>query len=191
MVKTKDWDDIDGANWKYQYKKIGDNGDGITIYDPHSIMNYRCDGQFDVDSKQMTVYSAKSPLKGDKRQDRLSPLDEIGLNLLYPPCQAANYKPKKSIKTRLYYCGRTGATKHHNYPGYDITDGYCGPNNGANCASCRVLKNNDIPLKNSKGNVVWQGSSGYFYCGKYMGKTGSGHDGVCGPSCKSCRRLIV
>ena len=258
----------ENCNKLSQYKKEH-KGIGITMYDPHSIMNYvNCKGQFDVDESNLTVYYANSPLLGKPRINTLSPLDKVGLNLLHPPCQRKNplcvcgsdlkqiqikytylkkgrlningriacdkcdksiiggsqivyhcalekttkihqhgydlcvecgnneiYKPRKSKRTRLYYCGRVNATKGHNYPGRDRTDGKCGPNNGANCASCRVLKNDDIPKKNDRGDPVWQGSSGYFYCRRYYGTQGKGHDGKCGPNngrpCGSCYKLII
>lgn len=68
----------------------------------------------------------------------------------------------------------------HNKPASSTTDGRCGPNNGPNCPSCRVLKN--PKLKNKMGSQRWQGWSGLVYCGNYFGKMGNGHDGYCGPN---------
>eukprot|EP01084_Bolivina_argentea_P056485 103390_1 len=94
--------------WKYQYtsndedKLMFNNGndnkiddiDGITMYDAHSIMNYvNCKGKLNIDKDLFTVYSAYSPLNGFPRRDILSPLDEVGLNILYKPCIRSWYKP--------------------------------------------------------------------------------------------------
>eukprot|EP01084_Bolivina_argentea_P083231 150708_1 len=185
--------------WIPQYEKANDAKiHGITPYDAHSIMHYViCDGQFDIDNDILSKYFSNSPLTGHKRRDILSPLDEIGLNLLYKPCKRELlYNPIKNIETtHLYYCGRSNVTNGHNYPAIDITDGKCGPNDGPNCAACRVLKNDDIPKYNDKNDIVWQGSSGLFYCGKKIDKKNKHHDGYCGPNngtpCSSCYKLIT
>eukprot|EP01084_Bolivina_argentea_P083230 150707_1 len=191
-VYGNEWD----KKWKSQFSPAN-NIDGITVFDPHSIMNYvACNGEFDIDNNVVSVYSAYCPLRGNKRRDVLSPLDEIGLNLLYKPCRRKLfYNPVKNDNTMLYYCGRVNVTKGHDYPSpYDKTDGNCGPNNGANCTACRVLKNDGIMKYNDNGDQIWQGSSGMFYCGKKVGKKEFGHDGYCGPnngpSCDSCHKLI-
>lgn len=132
----------------------------------------------------------------------LSPLDELGMNILWPPAKRNDDKMKynptiNTQTTNLYYCGRENATQHLNYPLkiQVTTDNVCGPNNGANCAACRVLKNNKIPTKNEKGDPMWQGASGQFYCGKFFAKLNQSHDGYCGPNngaqCPSCAPYML
>jgi hypothetical protein len=175
---------------------------GLTPYDPHSIMNYvNCDTKGGGGGKAFTitgpnsksVYWANSAMTGSSRLTVLSPLDKLGLNLLWPPATRSTYKPRKSDACRLWYCGRIGATDGHNYPGSNQTDGRCGPTNGANCFACRVLRNSDLPRANCISQRVWQGSSGEFYCNKPSKKQGHGHDAVCGPnngpSCAWCSSL--
>ena len=60
------------------------------------------------------------------------------MNLLYPPRRSHNYKPKLG-KSGLWYCGRKVMNHDKDCKFNTDTDGYCGPNNGANCTSCRVL----------------------------------------------------
>eukprot|EP01084_Bolivina_argentea_P305733 528191_1 len=159
-----------------------------------------------------TVYSVEhkpyvstvSKKKGFRSRNTLSPMDKIMLNLKYPPTvQKGIYVPFKSEANGLFYCGRFGAIKGHNYPGFDLViDTRCGPINGPNCSACRVLLNNTIPAINSDNYDadeiddydVWQGMSGYFYCGRYFGKQHAFHDGFCGPNngkpCRHCQQLI-
>ena len=92
----------------------------------------------------------------------------------------------------MWYCGRYVMTRH-NYPAENTTDGYCGKNNWANCPACRTLKNDKVNELVRRGK--WQGWSGLFYCGKYFGKQGGGHDGYCGPNnghpCPDCARILI
>ena len=83
--------------------------------------------------------------------------------------------------------------KDHNRPAENMTDGRCGPNNGPNCAACRVFK---TKLSEKAINMgVWQGMNGYFYCVKYFGVQEKGHDGFCWPNngvpCPSCYKLLL
>jgi len=88
---------------------------------------------------------------------------------------------KKNKKCPLYYCGREIKVNNRKYK--------CGPDYGPNCAACRVLLNNQIPKINSENNLIWQGSSGLFYCGQYIGQ-----NIFCGPdqgtNCLSCNSLL-
>lgn len=70
--------------------------------------------------------------------------------------------------------------EHHNFPAENMTDGYCGPNNGPNCSACRVLRTEKMDRLNK--DLKFQGYSGFIYCGKWIGITGPGHDGYCGPN---------
>ena len=47
------------------------------------------------------------------KNNKLSPLDKVSLNILYPP-STQNSHPKISFKTHLYYCKRS--MDGHNYP---------------------------------------------------------------------------
>jgi hypothetical protein len=72
----------------------------------------------------------------------LSELDKVGLNLVYPPCtDDVRYNPKLSPMNGMFYCGRNVMTSsEHTYPGYNYSDGHCGPTNGPNCPACRTIK---------------------------------------------------
>ena len=191
----KNWGvDVDDKKVPDKKKRQYETADGslLTRFDPHSIMNYsNC--RFKLESN-LPVYFSGTPLQGKKRLTRLSPLDELGMNILYPPAKRNDnklkYDPKRSHVTGLWYCGREGATDHINYPGTTIST-QCGPDRGPNCAACRVLKNEYIKERNEDGDLMWQGSSGRFYCGKFFGKQGKHHDGNCGPnngtSCSKCK----
>ena len=166
----------------------------LTRYDPHSIMNYQTCVFTLADN--LPTYFSNSPLQGKERLTILSPLDELGMNILWPPAKRNDskmtYNPTVNSKTtNLYYCGRVGSTENLNYPLNIATSGVCGPNEGPNCAACRVLKNDKIPTKNKIGTPMWQGSSGRFYCGKFFAKMSKHHDGNCGPDtghqCPNCR----
>ncbi|CAG2210701.1 unnamed protein product [Mytilus edulis] len=103
----------------------------------------------------------------------------------------------------MLYCGRQVMITH-NQVGKSTTDGFCGPNNWANCPACRVIlrvKDNqkqsiEIPkLKKCLGKGKWQGLSGLFYCGKKDRKLNTDlkhlkSDGICGPDtgvpCNCC-----
>jgi len=92
---------------------------------------------------------------------------------------------KKSKQTGLYYCGRENIINKTQT---------CGPKQGPNCCACRVLINDDLPIINNNHDLIWQGETGFFYCGQFFGKQNDQHDGFCGPnngpSCKSCKILL-
>ncbi|CAG2210391.1 unnamed protein product [Mytilus edulis] len=141
----------------------------------------------------------------DVRCQELSELNKVALNLKYKPCtnKSKNYSPKLSIQTEMLYCGRQ-VMSTHNQVGKATTDGFCGPNNWANCSACRVItrikgkgkQSTHVPkLAKSLGKGKWQGLSGLFYCGKREPKfeTDLKHlktDGICGPDtgvpCNDC-----
>ena len=120
--------------------------------------------------------------------DELSELDKVGLNIIFKPVAHGDYNPKISPQTNLYYCGRMVMSRH-NYPDSSTTDGYCGPDNWANCPACRTLKTDQI--QEIWGQDKWQGWSGVVYCGKFR-------DGqklvYCGPhyglSCSECEHIL-
>jgi len=174
-------------------------GTAITKFDYFSIMTYTGDKCMYLkdDVLKYGIYNSQlhnSPLVKDSNIQitKLSPLDEIAINLLYSPVlrKGNNYKyqPEKNKKSPfpLYYCGRQNVTNN----GKDK----CGPL-GPNCSACRVLFNKEIqiPVTNSNGDMIWQGWSGLFYCGDcYL----DNNDKLlfCGPddgdNCPSCRSLL-
>jgi hypothetical protein len=167
----------------------------ISPFDPHSILLYNGLEYFKQENGD-PVYTIMGSTKSSIRRSHLSPLDRICLNYIWPPARrneaGYNYHPQISMTTGLYYCGRE-TTKDHNYPGSNLTNNFCGPNNGPNCDACRVLSNPQIPKTNGQ-RKVWQGSSGCFYCGVFFGKLNIFHDGYCGPNngtpCPECFALI-
>ena len=56
---------------------------------------------------------------------------------------------------------------NHNDPGQNLTNGECGPDDGPNCSSCRVLLNEQLDI--ILGEDKWQGMSGMIYCGRQIG----------------------
>jgi len=55
--------------------------------------------------------------------------------------------------------------------------------------TCRSAPNKKIPETNGENRLIWQGSSGLFYCGKYLGdKNYCGPDE--GPNCPACESLL-
>ena len=72
---------------------------GITRFDPFSIMLY-CEGEYEEAKVKRNgddpVWAIVPP--GEKN-NTLSELDKLGLNLLYPPCRTGSYQPSKSHVT--------------------------------------------------------------------------------------------
>lgn len=102
----------------------------------------------------------------------------------------------------MLYCGRQ-VMLNHNQVGKATTDGYCGPDNWANCAACRVIvrikgkdnQSKDISkLEECRQKGRWQGLSGLFYCGnkdkKFADLKHVDSNGICGPDtgipCTEC-----
>lgn len=164
----------------------------VTRRDPFSIMMYQegCQSCLVRRADKDKVWDLKTP---GEINDEMSELDKVGLNQLYPPCKSAAYNPVRSKATGVLYCGRH-VMQNHNRPAASTTDGYCGPNNWANCPACRSLKNPVVSqLYTSKGR--WQGWSGLVYCGEYYGRKSPGHDGYCGPNngppCPQCEIILL
>lgn len=89
----------------------------------------------------------------------------------------------------MLYCGR--------FLGVDLipgSNGRCGPNGGPNCYCCRAA-NPSNKKRNKDGVLMSMGTSGRYYCGRFLGKDQiPGSDGRCGPTngsqCKSCRASL-
>ena len=162
----------------------------VTAMDPFSIMMYpEGDGGFLLRKDGSDpVWNLKAP---GKINNEMSELDKVALNQIFRPCRSAEYNPVRSPHTGMWYCGRR-VMQNHNWPAASTTDGYCGPNNWANCPACRSLKNSVVDEFVRSG--LWQGWSGLVYCGKYFGKQEPGHDGHCGPNngppCLECGRIL-
>eukprot|EP01083_Nonionella_stella_P189997 703871_1 len=141
-------------------------------------MNYSNKDKFGMEQKlndkENILWEHSSYNDDFERRDVMSQLDKLTLNLLWAPAIHKHYKPttsKLSDMISMYYCGRQ-VMKGHNYPFADNKK-LCGCNknpkmgSGPNCTSCRTIKNGDLKmLKNQKQLIVWQGYSGYFYCGR-------------------------
>ena len=177
---------LEDPEWRSQYQ-ILHHSQGITRFDPLSIMFYSEDKKLKRISNDIIWKLKSSPA----RSNRLSELDKVGLNIVFPPCRTDKYNPKISDVTGFYYCGRP-VMKYHNYPAENTTDGYCGPNDWANCPACRTLKCPAVDDMLKKGK--WQGMSGLVYCGRFFGCLEDGHDGYCGPDngspCPQCARIL-
>lgn len=90
--------------------------------------------------------------------------------------------------------------QNHSQSGKNTTNCYCGMNNWANCAACRVLisieENGEIKeaqtLKNCLVKGKWQGLSGLFYCGKDLSSFLKSRQ--CGPDngepCTDCEQEL-
>ena len=158
---------------------------GITRFDPISVMHYCDDENLKRKHYGDPVWNLKQT---NEINIEMSELDKVGLNIVYRPCKHHGYQPKISPVTGVYYCGRK-VMSGHNYPGKNITGDYCGPDNGANCPACRVLKTDQMEqiLKEDK----WQGWSGLVYCGKLFSFQ---IDGYCGPDngppCCDCSNIL-
>ena len=179
-------------------------GEDKSQYEPESDFN---NTRFDIFSIMIYDFIKTNPNCSDpacailgangkvQRFNQLSPLNKLNLNKNYPPFFSNDYRAQISQQTNLYYCGRK-VMQYHNIgdPEHDLTDGFCGPNNGPNCEACRTIQNDLIPKENSLGKKVWQGYSGMFYCGRFYGSYSKHHDGVCGPDngrpCPECFSLI-
>ena len=197
-------------DWKFQYQTKEQKGPfqilNSSRFDPQSIMIYSEDECMQGKRKYnnrlfayLNGHMGEDPIwtlverNGFMQNKTMSPLDKLKLNIIYPPFFSQVYQPKLNKITELYYCSRK-VMEDHNYPDKNYTDGFCGPNNGPNCFACRCIKNPGLPKINEKGNKVWQGFSGMFYCGKYFRKMAFDHDGFCGPdngfSCAACSKLL-
>ena len=116
--------------------------------------------------------------------EKMSELDKVALNMMYPPVISEWYKPVKA-DNGMYYCKRYSMT-NHNHPG-DSLIYMCQPadpynrniKGGPNCPACRVLS----PPKRMRDDQ-WQGWSGWVYCGR----------NGCGPHyglpCGDCRKVV-
>jgi len=90
-----------------------------------------------------------------------------------------------------YYCGRfLGKSELLG------SDGYCGPNNGPQCRTCKAHQPHKVQniLSNSDGYYITRGERSAFYCGRYIGTDKlPGSDGYCGPTngpqCRPCLKL--
>ena len=174
-------------DWKSNFEQDHDIC-GITRFDPFSVMLYCEDDRLQRKQWNDPIWKLKDK---DEINRELSELDKVGLNMVFRPCRHSHYDPKISPVTRLYYCGRKVMSRH-NYPGENTTDGYCGPDNWANCPACRTLKTDKIQEIWRKGK--WQGWSGLVYCNRWFGVQEPGHDGMCGPDngppCPECRYIL-
>jgi len=185
--------EVDQANSQY---RVHNSATSISPFDSHSIMLYHSTEFYKIENGD-PIYFLMGSIEKSERRSYMSPIDRICLNYIWPPARRSEpgftYQPKISTRTGLYYCGRN-VTSDHNYPAGNLTNGFCGPNNGPNCDACRVLHNPKIPQTNVLGVKVWQGSSGLFYCGVYFRKVDLYHDGYCGPNngrpCDGCYALI-
>lgn len=198
--------EIDGQKDNINFKIKEDTV--LTRFDPFSVMMYSENREMKrkvVDK----IWKRKPTLE---RLDELSELNKVALNLKYKPCKNTiikdmHYDPKLNEKMQMIYCGRE-VMLQHNQVGESTTNGYCGPNNWANCASCRVIKfykpEGENPreihkLNKCLENGKWQGLSGLFYCGKQDEKFKTDlkkikSDGICGPDndipCTECGKLL-
>ena len=167
-----------------------DNNLGLTHFDPLSITLYQSEKAYE---------SARRKHPGDLiwwlktvNDPKLSELDKVYLNLIYPPCRGVRYTPKLG-KTGMYYCGRP-VMSDDTYPGdHDkYIDGICGPNHGPNCPACRTITSPKVEEVLTRQK--WQGMTGRVYCGRYFTKPTERHNGVCGmnngPACPECVDLL-
>lgn len=178
----------------------------LTRFDPFSVMMYS-ESRGIIRREGDPIWQQKPT--GERHQE-LSELNKVALNLRFKPCkntyEQVNYNPKIDENMEMLYCGRK-VMLTHNEDGKSSTDGECGPNNLANCASCRVIlwiKENSIErrviptLKRCLDEGKWQGLSGLFYCGKpnpnssywfsFSGITRCGPD--TGNPCDDCKTML-
>ncbi|XP_076084319.1 uncharacterized protein LOC143055060 [Mytilus galloprovincialis] len=188
-----------GENVDHNFKQKEDKV--LTRFDPFSVMMYP-EGNKMKRKEGDPIWKLKQTR--ERCQD-LSELNKVALNLKYKPCinKSKDYLPQLSLQTEMLYCGRQVMITH-NQVGKSTTDGFCGPNNWANCPACRVIsrikdkqkQSIEIPkLKKCLGKGKWQGLSGLFYCGKKDRKLNTDlkhlkSDGICGPDtgvpCNRC-----
>ena len=142
----------------------------ITPYDPFSIMHEAVGSEI--------TRLRNSSLKGPPNHvlnEKMSELDKVALNMMYPPVISASY-PADKADNGMYYCKRLSMI-NHNYPGESLIY-QCKPG-GPNCPACRVLS----PPKRMRDDQ-WQGRSGWVYCGR----------NGCGPHyglpCGGCRKVV-
>ena len=161
---------------------VNDNYIPITEFDPYSIMIYKetypkkSAGISRLNDDDGSGWETK---EGDfSGNTKLSELDKVGLNFIYPPCAGIDYNPIKDMETEMYYCKRKALEKS-NTP-YDRVE-QCEPR-GPNCPACRTLgKPKGIGEK-------WQGWSGFVYCEeKFDGGKCGPHNGL---PCKNCCKII-
>lgn len=173
----------------------------LTRFDPFSVMLYPEDHDM-LRKEGDPIWNLK---KTQVQCQELSELNKIALNLKFKPCtnNYINYWPQLSKHTGMLYCGRP-VMLTHNQVGKATTDGFCGPDNWANCPACRVIIRIKDKVNQSKEiqklmeclqKGKWQGLSGLFYCGNKdeKFKTDLKHvetDGICGPDtgipCTDC-----
>ncbi|CAF4790370.1 unnamed protein product [Rotaria socialis] len=172
--------------WSKDTANYVKKGMAIGRYDADSVMHYP-----DIRG-DLNCHNLWAP----RQCKRLSNGDKVGLNKLYPPVrQPRVYNPEKGY-TDLYYCGRHNMENNNAPFGKISVDGYCGPNNGPNCPSCREYGGIQTWC-NDEGSYATQGETGLFYCGRRFTARENErryHDGFCGPNngphCDSCRRLL-
>ncbi|VDI04432.1 Hypothetical predicted protein [Mytilus galloprovincialis] len=151
----------------------------IKKFDPYSILLL---GSMNLIEKGVWTFQVE-----DQNIEGLSEVDKVVLNLLFPPCNTNDYKPKVSQKTGLLYCGRR-VMADHNHPTTSLTDGHCGPGNGANCPSCRTIKEQTISKMQRLGTLgKFQGWSGMVFCNNPKKNCGPSY----GKPCQSCYNNII
>ncbi|XP_052076945.1 uncharacterized protein LOC127714961 isoform X2 [Mytilus californianus] len=151
----------------------------IKRFDPYSILLL---GSINLIEKGVWTFQVE-----DQNIEGLSELDKVVLNLLFPPCITNDYKPKVSKETGFLYCGRRVMT-NHNHPATSRTNGHCGPDNGANCPSCRTIKEQTISKMQRLGTLgKFQGWSGMVYCNSSKKNCGPSY----GKPCQSCYNNVL
>lgn len=166
--------------WILSKSKLPDKNENQIIkrFDPYSILLLGWINQYE---KGVWTIQVEDP-----NIEGLSELDKVVLNLLFPPCLTNDYKPKVSRKTGLLYCGRR-VMENHNHPARSFTDGHCGPNDGANCPSCRTIKEQTIGKMLQLSELgKFQGWSGMVYCNDSRNSCGPSY----GTPCQSCFETI-
>ncbi|XP_071125076.1 uncharacterized protein [Mytilus edulis] len=156
--------------------KLPDKNENQVIkrFDPYSILLL---GSMNLIEKGVWTFQVE-----DQNIEGLSELDKVVLNLLFPPCYTKDYKPKVSDGTGFLYCGRR-VMANHNHPARSFTDGHCGPENGANCPSCRTIKEQTLGMMQRCGELgKFQGWSGLIYCNDSKKSCGPSY----GKPCQSC-----
>ena len=168
---------IKGNNLEDKFSRVNINEKcsymPMTSYDPYSIMHYPLKAnemhQISEDPSLQEEISEISP------NEKMSELDKVALNMMYPPVFSERYKPVKA-DNGMYYCNRLSMI-NHNHPG-DSLIFQCKPG-GPNCPACRVLSS---PKR--MRDDQWQGWSGWMYCGR----------NGCGPHyglpCDDCRKVV-
>ena len=123
-------DHSDDPDYEVRYDYIP-----LTAFDPYSIMLY--EEQEHEGFCRLNSHEIWQTKEDDTSENtRLSELDKVGLNLVYPPCIGKHYNPEKDEETEMYYCGRK-VMERHNIP-YDNIVYRC-ERGGPNCPACRTL----------------------------------------------------